>query len=179
MNDKNKRWLVYLVVFLLVLNISALGTIIFLIYRPHHTFIPSGPNGPLGKKFEKELNLSDNQQKEFKELRKSFFQASKPVLDSLKLKREEIITSLSQNNPDTANLYKKADDLGRYHAELKRLAIRHYLDLQSKCTPDQRKNLLKLYRPMIESDRIGRGMPHRFRNGNKPDNNNSVKGQNE
>ena len=166
MNEKNRRrLLLYLILFLLVLNVSALGTIIYLIYRPHHDLFPPGPDGPVGKRLENELNLSETQRKEFKTLRRDFLEKSRPVLDTLRLTREEIYKGLAMDRVDTVVLFQKADELGRHHAQLKKMAIRHFLRLQSKCSPEQRKRLISIYRPLLESDGPGRGMQYRNRMG--------------
>ena len=164
---QNKRWLAYTLIFLLVLNISALGTILFLTYRPHHEFMPPGPYGPMGKIIEKELNLDPRQREEFRELRREFFNETKPVLDSLKVKRDDIFKGMSDETPDTAKLYRTADEFGHLHGLLKRMAINHFMKVKAKCTPEQRKHLSELYRQILESDGPGRG--RQFRHGMGPE----------
>ncbi len=161
----NKKWIIYALVFLLVLNISALGTIVYLTYRPHHELLPPGSDGPMGKAMEKELNLDSDQRIAFKKLRQDFFNETKPVLDSLKTKREEIFKGLSESKPDTVKLFKTADEFGQLHGKLKKMAIKHFINVQSGCNPEQCKQLCRMYRQILEADGPGRTRPHRHRIG--------------
>lgn len=164
----NKSWISYLVIFLLMINIAALGTIIYYVSGPRTMPQPviEPKNDMRGRDIVKSLNLSKQQDQKFRESRDNFKKSTHPIIMEIQAKKEEIVRNLDTDNPDTAKLNKLADELGDINGRLKKQAIRHFIELRKECRPEQRVQLRALCRNLFMIDERGeRGMRHRHGRG--------------
>lgn len=165
----NKKWMAWLVLILLLLNISALGTIIYFTYHKHDRHFQSGNESKMipGKEMIKELGLNSSQAQVFCNIRHEFFEEIKPSLEKLRNQRKMTFSELNKENPDTAYLKGIADSTGKIQAELKKETMRHYLRIRKICNSEQREKLSALYSGMFMVEGQGRGqaMGMRFRHG--------------
>lgn len=169
-----KTLLIFTVIILLVINISALITIFYnnnikeerqlerneiqseMEIRGMHRFL------------KEELMLSEEQYNLFRETYQENIGASYEIAQKLNIKRQEMIEEIAKINPNYENLDKIAHEIGELHYQLKTLTINHLLQLKEICNEDQRESLNKLYyrmlyNPEFESNRRGPG--HRNRGG--------------
>jgi len=155
----NKKWMAWLVLILLLLNISALGTIFYFTYHKQHRFHPGmdEPRVRPGKELIKELGMDSSQVTVFCNIRHEFFKEIKPSLDQLREKRKLIINEIGKDNPDTLYLKSMADTLGQIQAELKKETMRHYFRIRKICNPEQQKKLSGFYSAMFMMDEPGHG----------------------
>jgi len=149
------RILIWLIIILLVVNISAITTIFLgpglrdkkdarLFHRRtemrmHHD----------GRFFEKSLNLSEEQHLQFKASRHKFFTEAKKIADQMHNKRVEFIDELSSVKPDTIKLQELANEIGMLHSKLKYQTYKHYLEMKNICTKEQEEKLTRIFKSML------------------------------
>ncbi len=162
----NKSWISYLLIFLLTINLAALGTIIYFSYKHNqaeHT-IPEPPMDIRGGEIMDSLGLNAQQREFFMESRQRFKERGRPMMQEMQHKKRQIIQNLDTDTPDTVLLNSLADEMGALNAELKKNAIRHLIELRKECTPDQKEKMKEVSRAMFRSTDgagPGGGMQHR------------------
>ena len=100
-----------------------------------------------------ELNLSDEQAVQFKELRKAYFIEKKESWKSIRTLKKGMMDVLSTETPDTAKAESIAQQIGQLEIEKEKKLINHYLKLQSLCTPEQREKLASVFKRAMKRDR--------------------------
>lgn len=130
---------------LLIIVMSALGTMIF-----HRWFrpVPSKTMQACGATCElltKELGLSEAQTRTIDSIRSECRKAGMTTADSLRVKRLALVTELGNMNPDTLLLRQLAFEIGVLHSELINQFIDQYFCISNECTPEQREKLSSLY----------------------------------
>lgn len=147
--------LFWLIIILLVINISAITTIFFGISirdRKDTKFFP--PKAEYhrqheGKFFCQSLDLNEEQQQLFEKARHKFFSEAKKIAGQMHKKRVEFINELASDEPDTLKLQEIAKDIGSLHSKLKFQTYRHYLEMKSICTKEQEEKLIKIFKSML------------------------------
>jgi len=160
----NKRWISYLLIFLLTINLAALGTIIYFSYLHNKIELNSIPAPPIlnGRAIMDSLKLSPEQSQKFDDSRMRFRESSRPLMMAMHEKKKTIIKKINNDKADTLELNKLADEMGRINAELKKNAIRHFIEMRNACTPEQKQIMKELSRNMFRADEPGgRGMQYR------------------
>ncbi len=169
--------LFWLIIILLIINISAITTIFFGInIRDRKDTKPFPPRTEYqrhhkGKLLDNSLNLTEEQQQLFKKARHKFFSEAKKTAGLMHKKRVEFINELASDEPDTVKLQEIAKDIGSLHSELKFQTYRHYLDMKNICNSEQEEKLIKLFKSMLYKEdsfmsprerdgRRGRRPPH-------------------
>ncbi len=153
----NKNRLIRIIVFLTIINISTIGTIIYHTYFQHFDSedkLPEQidvPNNHLGRFFREELNLTDEQHRQFKVLRQKFHGNAVTVSNKMQVVRGEIMTELGKDKSDTAYLHSLAKEIGDLHEELKHLTFEYYLGMKNICNDNQKEKLYQIFRAMSEN----------------------------
>ncbi len=147
------RFTTWTVIILSIILLAVVGTMLFFTLsnksKEQSKEEASRHEGQFGQMLRKELGLSSEQEKSFKEFRAEFEQITKPVFDSLAKKRIAMVKELSKSKPDTAILYRLADEIGFLHAQLKRRTVDNILKMKSICTPEQLKKFDSLNQRLI------------------------------
>ena len=147
--------LFWLIIILLIINISAITTIFFGIsikdkkdvrplphkteYRRHHE----------GRFFDKSLNLTEEQHEQFRKAKHKFYSEAKKIAGQMHKKRVEFINELASDEPDTIKLQEIANEIGVLHSKLKYQTYKHYLNMKSICTEEQEEKLIKIFKSML------------------------------
>jgi|WetSurMetagenome_2_1015567.scaffolds.fasta_scaffold214413_1 hypothetical protein len=169
MNFFNKNRLIFwLLLFLVVINISALVT--FFLYYSSQQKQPAENAGENSfRVFQKELSLTPIQSEKVCSINARHRSRSEPIASALKEKRAELLEELSTENPDTILLSKYAEEIGALQKELQLTSIRQYLDLKVVCDSCQCRKLSSFYFQLYGSKGPGKGMgkqmQHRNRHG--------------
>ncbi len=169
--------LFWLIIILLIINISAITTIFFGIsvrdkkdfrsyppkieYRRHHE----------GRFFDRSLNLTEEQRQHFRKAKHKFYSEAKKIAVQMHKKRVEFINELASDEPDTLKLQEIAKEIGSLHIKLKYQTYKHYLDMKSICTKEQEEKLIKIFKSMLDNEdsfmspqdrngKRGKGPPH-------------------
>ncbi len=158
MKRKHFIWIIGL---LTVINLSAIGTIIYHIKTEDKAEVEQTyqqpndsrrPQDRLGRFFREELELSMEQHQQFRSLRRDFHIQANELTFEMQIKRKEMITELAKEKPDIPMLKDIARNIGDMHTELKELTIEYYLGMKEICTPEQEEKLYKLFEVIINRD---------------------------
>jgi len=150
--------LFWLIIILLVINISAITTIFYGIsvrdkkdtkpypskteYHRHHE----------GRFFDSSLNLTEEQRQHFKNAKHKFYSEAKIIAGQMHKKRVEFMNELASDEPDTLKLQEIAKDIGSLHTKLKLQTYKHYLELKSICTKEQEEKLIIIFKSMLYNE---------------------------
>lgn len=149
-SDKYRN-LIWIVIFLAVLNVSTLVTIGFHVKQSknNNAVVTENVKGNNqqnpnynGKFFRDNLNLDDSQMNEFRRINSTFRQTARNINFELNSLRGKMLEEMRQSKPDTILLNQYSDSVGFLHAQLKKETFTFYLNFKSICKSDeQTKNL--------------------------------------
>jgi hypothetical protein len=160
---KKNRLLFWLLIFLVIMNITAVAT--YFIYR-QNLLENEGCEKPEGDcTLRNELGLSPVQAEKITVINTNYREIAEPVVEAIKEKRSMILDELSKAVPDTNLLYAMAHDLSELQTLMQRANIRQYLALKTIVTPAQALKLSALYRELYGCPMKEKGMQHRYRKG--------------
>lgn len=150
---KKIRILSWALIFILIINFSAIGTMIYRHsqfvkeFRPKEEFIPGNPKMPgrhgkndIYKQFlVKELNLSVKQQNQFDIIKKDFISESHLYFDSIHYYNDLIDSQLNYNSPNKLLINNYASKIGDFHKNLKIEFIDYNIQLKNILTKAQKR----------------------------------------
>jgi hypothetical protein len=151
------RLLFFVLIFLIVVNLAALGTYLF--YPVKTSVVACGDEGATpGCLYQTRLDLTDEQTRQVDQISEEYLKVSRPLADSIKKLHGEILDELSVTDPDKSYLNDLTEELAEMQVRLQKENIDHYLALKQVCTPEQALRLANLYRelygcPMYGPDR--------------------------
>ena len=164
---KSKLVILFLVI-LTIINIAALVTIAY--HRLHSKRLFRQMDRPdRGMSFIKqELDLNEEQVKEFEAQDKRFKIETEPIRDSLRAKRRDLMDEIATEEPNRDKLDKLTEEIGALQVALQKKTIVHLLEEKSLLTPEQQQKFFSLLkergdRTRMKRDRgkgIGRGPRH-------------------
>ncbi|MBE9467956.1 MAG: hypothetical protein IMY72_06500 [Bacteroidetes bacterium] len=151
---KKYRIIKWITVFLLIINVSAFITILFLNYKSDKSSVSDDSKNNFSSDLflKKELSLSDEQYKKISSLDNKTFRMYQTLLDMECEANFEIIDELTRENPSESRLDSIASHMGRVHAGLKRQTIKHFINIKSICNQDQ---VLLLDQILIDMMQVG------------------------
>ncbi len=159
MNPTNKyRILIWIIVILVATNISTIGS--FYYHRMMETKIPDTkqedqmaiPGEQRTRFFRDQLNLTAEQLDQFRDINRTFNRTARGIEMNLAQLREDMITELGTQNPDTARLDQMAIEVGNNHRELKQVTTTFYLNMKKICTAEQQVKLHEIFQAMLNKD---------------------------
>lgn len=159
MNAPNKyRILIWIIVILVATNLSTIGS--FYYHRMSEAETQETKQGGLNavpgeqrtRFFRDQLNLNTAQIDQFREINRAFNRTARDIETNLTQLREDLITELGTQNPDSTRLNQMATEVGNNHRELKQVTTTFYLDMKKICTEEQRVKLHELFQSMLNKD---------------------------
>lgn len=160
---KNKL-LVWVLIFLVVVNIAALGSF-FLFSKSQESRSCCSPEEQQCNAFRNELNLSAGQEVKVTAINRRYKEAAEPVALAIKEVRAAILTELEKEQPDTMQLNAMTDRLTHLQVTIQKENIKQYSELKRVCTPEQAQMLSALYRDLYGCPAQDGRMQHRYRHG--------------
>jgi len=176
-----KRLLIGTIIILIVINISALSTIVFNKYN-HRTeqsaFIKQQlKNKSLQteninlkqkknyhlrvKKFVKrELELSDKQFEQYSNLKDANMEKSHQIMQEIGKKKKLIFKEFCKENQDTLALMQLTEDIGKLHVKMQKETLRHFNAIEEMLSPEQIIKFKKMLCNMAE--RRGKGYNQQY-----------------
>ena len=157
MNKTNKIW-IGIVVLLVVLNLTTIGTILYRNYRENSDDIAISLSEEGQNRISEDIfvrhwvlmmirwKYSERQIVNFNLLQRLIFS-----IDSLKM---EMFNELNKNRPDTVKLNYLSEQLGKHHAELKKITNSFYLKMKQVCDSSQCVVLQKTFLPLYYNETI-------------------------
>jgi len=163
-----KNLVILFLVLLTIINVSALATIAYHRWHSRRPFPPMLRPDRHMDFIKQELNLNEEQVKEFESQAKRFKQETKPILYSLKAKRKDLMDEIAAEEPNEDRLDKLTEEIGALQAALQKKTIVHLLEEKSLLTPEQQQKFFSLLRERGDHARmlrnrgkgIGRGLRH-------------------
>jgi hypothetical protein len=167
--------LIWAVIFLLVLNASIVGTMLYRSIRDSRTM--NNPRVPLhlhqpvpGAFLKDELGLSDEQFLRFRESRDQYQVRVKDMNHRIGIARRNYLRELMQKQSDTVHLKLTSDSIGMMHAALMEETGKYYHQILQLCQVDQVEKLNDFFIRAVEleadpgrSPRAYRSVPHNGR----------------
>ena len=148
---KNKL-VVFLLILLTVVNISALAFMAFHRFAPH----PSVPGmAPVRKPgFAKQLALSREQRQQLRAIRRRFRDETAGLRDSLADTHKQLIALLKKDTPDTARIDSLINEISLMQARMHRHAVFSMLGEKSKLTAQQQQKLMRMFERHVGKERM-------------------------
>ena len=158
---------IWVVILLLVMNISAIFTLMYqkkqetkadTEYGRNVETMQPGQSGRFsGRWFRDELNLSRDQMREFSRFNPVFRQKVRGINTELIKKRQQMLIELSNENSDTILLDELSDSIGMLHSELKKATYAYFLEFKKICTPGQQEKLLEIFNSVLAGENPAMG----------------------
>jgi len=158
------RLLFWVLVFLVIVNLAALGTYFFFPRQQTVVTCEEGAATP-GCVYQSRLDLTDEQARQVDLISEDYLKLSRPIADEIKGIRGQILDELTVDQPDTSYLNELSSALAELQGQLQRKNIEHYLELKEVCNPEQAMRLSNLYRELYgcPMQQQGRGIQHKHR----------------
>jgi Spy/CpxP family protein refolding chaperone len=163
------RIYLFIIIILVIFNISAIVAIIYHLRSEHRQMRPDREEGhDRGRHLADKIGFDKAQAVQFDTLRADFGRKAKAIMNTIQEKKLEIINEFTSESPDTAKLYQLTRDIGNLHTDMRRLSIDHFMNVKKLCTPGQKTKLLDLFKNMMKMEE-GAGFNRQFRHGNPMD----------
>lgn len=150
--QKRHRITGWLNIFLLVINISAITTILLM--------GGSAPADDLSRDqfssdefLRDELNLTNEQYKEISELDAKIFRVYQSIIDMQCELQFKLLRELSQETPDPVIMDSLAVNIGRMHTGIKRQTIKHFMNIKTIVDDEQEQLLDQILIDMMEMNK--------------------------
>jgi Spy/CpxP family protein refolding chaperone len=164
----NNRTVFWILIFLVLINITAMATYFIYMRKPASEQVP-GSGFKHGIALKQELSLTPDQSLKVNEINANYKASSEPIVAAIKEKKAVLLEELSKENTDTILVAKLADEVVIEQKKLQMANIKQFLDLKKVCTPEQTQTLSQIYSELYGCENKGKGqgngMRHRYRYG--------------
>lgn len=143
---KTNRILTIAVVLLLVVNVVML--VCMMRGRGHHGMKKQG-GGPFDMMV-KELNMTEQQQTDFKKLKEEHFTAIKPVFDSVRSLKKSLFGLVKEENLNDSLVSNYSGLIAEQQATVDRLTIGHFRKVRALFSGDQQKKFDEFVQKMMQ-----------------------------
>jgi len=154
----NNRFVFWILIFLLLINITALATYFFYLRKPANGTIPAAELKK-GVALRQELSLTPDQSLKVNTINATYKAASEPVVEAIREKKADLLEELSNDITDMEQVEKLANEIVSEQKQLQMAHIKQFLDLKKVCTPEQTQKLSQIYSELYgcENKGMGRG----------------------
>lgn len=154
-----KRLIAFGIIFLVVINITALATLIYnRWFKAQRLDLPPDSSQSLAA-IQKKMSLSTEQLERISNLRSSFEAEIDEIRWQMQEKRKALVAETKKAKPDIAKIDQLIDEIGNLQSKVQKRTIRNLLKDKSILTSPQREK----YFSMFEDHVRRRGMGHRRR----------------
>lgn len=152
------RTIFWILVFLVLINLSALATY-FLFIRKTTGESVTGNNAKNGITLKQELSLTPDQILKVTSINKTYNATGESIALAIKEKKADLLVELSKNSSDSNQIINLVDDIVKDQKKLQMANIKQFLDLKKVCTPEQTQKLSRIYSELYgcENNTKGRG----------------------
>lgn len=161
------RIILWIVSSMLVISLTALGTMIYRTYLLPAK-ISQSKECPSSRQFlTTELDLNADQLSKIENINTACLGASRCIMQDLRVRRLELLEELSRDQSDTAELKRMASEIGMIQADLLNSTIAQYLAIKKICSPGQKEKLSNMYFDLFGCQKggMGKGKQYRHRHG--------------
>lgn len=151
------RILIWIIIALVILNISTLASIFWHKYQFKHHWdnqkeMNMNEGSRMGKHLFEKLHLTDLQKEKFHQTHLQFKEMDKVVIDKMFSYRQKMLNELKKPETDTLILNQYSREIGDLHVQLKMNTIKLYTELKSICTPEQQDSLAIIFTDILQSE---------------------------
>lgn len=143
---KTNKLLTIAVVLLLIVNVVLL---VFMFKGRGHNDKKSRDGNPFDKMV-KELNMTDQQQTEFKNLKDQHFAAIKPVFDSVRTLKKSLFSLVKAENVNDSLVNQYSTLISEQRAIADKLTINHFRKVRTLFSGDQQKKFDDFMQKMMD-----------------------------
>jgi len=143
---KTNKILTIAVVLLLLVNVVML--VCMMKGRGHHDMKNRG-GGPFDKMV-KELNMTEQQQTEFKKLKDEHFTVIKPVFDSVRTLKKSLFDLVKEDNVNDSLVNNYSGLISQQQAIIDKLTINHFRKVRALFSGDQQKKFDDFVQKMMQ-----------------------------
>ncbi len=148
--EKKQKSLKWLNIFLLVINLSAFAT--FLYMNQNNNSDSEVTDVYKSDEYLKQrLNLTEEQFEQIIEMDQKVFRNYQVLIDIQCETNFELIKELSSPNVSEEKMKELTQKLGTYHTAIKRQTVKHFENVRSVCNPSQQELLNNLLLEMMEA----------------------------
>jgi len=152
----NNRTVFWILIFLVMINITALATYFIYMRKPINEPLP-GSELKRGIVLRQELSLTPEQSLAINKINATYQASSEPIVEAIREKKAEILDELAKENTDSVILTKLANEMVIEQKKLQMANIKQFLDLKKVCTPEQTLKLAQIYAGLYGFDQGGKG----------------------
>jgi Spy/CpxP family protein refolding chaperone len=158
MNFFSKNRLVFwLLIFLVVLNLSALISFLVL-FSKNTTASSQQPQKNPGMAFRKELSLSPSQSEKVEVILADYRNSTGPITTDIRNYRSQLLEELAKDKPDTNILNRCGEEICLLQKRMQKASVKQYIALKEICNPVQCQRLSDLYFELYGCQGKGKGM---------------------
>ncbi|MFW6019999.1 MAG: Spy/CpxP family protein refolding chaperone [Bacteroidales bacterium] len=180
--NKQKKLITWAVIILVIINLGAIGLLIYRNYNPPEAAItpPAQENlrnnarghgrGP-GQFLQDKFQFNEAQMEKFNHSMNTHQERMQEIKDSISLCRRKLLEEVVKDNPDTATIEKYINKTGILHSKMQRETTSHFLEIQKIASPEQKEEIRSFLLDMSERKHMNsrhkqrKGHPnHRNRN---------------
>jgi Spy/CpxP family protein refolding chaperone len=153
---KNNRTVFWILIFLVLINITALAT--YFVYS-RKTASQQVPVTEVRRGFalRQELSLTPAQSLEVNKVNAAYQASSEPIVQNIREMKAGLLEELSKENTDSMVVIKIANAIVNEQEKLQKANIKQFLDLKKVCTPEQTQKLSNIYAELYGCDNKGKG----------------------
>ena len=155
-NFNNNRTVFWILIFLVLINITALATYFIYMRKPASEPVP-GSGFKHGIALKQELSLSPDQSLKVNEINAIYKATSEPIVAAIREKKAVLLKELSKDSTDLVKAEKLADEVVAEQKKLQMANIKQFLDLKKVCTPEQTQTLSQIYSELYGCGNKGQG----------------------
>ena len=165
-----ERTLTYLVIVLVIINVAALGTIIYQrisgpFWRPDRGDGMMSPSDVPGN-----LSLRPEQRQFLRDSRHRMDSLTTPIREEISRKRLELMSEMNNNQPDTIKIDQLVTGIGALQVQIEKTMVHNFIMDSKSFSPEQRDWFLRSIRQRAKwQDRPMMGQGQRFGPGDDRD----------
>lgn len=159
MKSSNNKILTIAVVLLLLTNIAM---VVFMMKgRNHHKSKGSGGKGDPFEMMVKELNMTEQQQKDYKQLKEDHFKTIKPLFDSVRAAKTAFFSLIKEKDVNDSTLDRYTQRISERQTIIDKLTFDHFQRVRNLFTPEQQPKFDEFVKKMTQQrgrkDSTGKG----------------------
>ena len=148
MKSPSNKILTIAVILLLLVNAAML--IFMLKNRSHHDFSRRGGKGDPFDMMVKELNMTEQQQTEFKKLKEQHFKTIRPVFDSIRTLKQSLFSLVKDEKMNDSVIANYSNLIAAQQSIIDKLTINHFRNVRAIFSGDQQKKFDDFVQKMMQ-----------------------------
>ena len=152
----NNRLVFWILIFLVLINITALATYFIYMRKPAGEPMP-GSALKKGIVLQQELALTPDQSLAVNKINETYQASSEPIVEAIREKKAELLDELSKDDTDSAVLIQLTNEVVNEQKKLQMANIKQFLELKKVCTPEQTQKLSQIYAGLYGFEQTGKG----------------------